>query len=87
VNLLPASWPADGPAPSCPPASVSVISLASLTPTPCVWKRTRLASTSYQTAVAFAAPHPLGGLEFTIASVRAAPGQFRETSRLSHSKI
>jgi hypothetical protein len=73
VNVLPASWPADGPVPICAPAAVSVISLASLTPTPFVWKRTHLASTSYVGAVAFAAPNSAGGLQYTIVNLSTGP--------------
>jgi hypothetical protein len=65
VHVLPAIWPADGPAPACSPV-VSVISLASLTPTPYVWKRTHLASTSYVVAIGLPAPHSGGGLQFNI---------------------
>jgi hypothetical protein len=60
LNVLPASWPADGPLPACPPP-VTVMSLASVAPTPFVWKATNLAGTSYGVGVRFVSASPAAG--------------------------
>ena len=62
-TVLPSAWPADG---STCPASMAPISLASISPTPFVWKTTHAASTSYQIGAAFGGSNPPGGLQFTV---------------------
>jgi hypothetical protein len=75
VNVLPASWPADGPAPACPPP-VTVMSLASISPTPFAWKASNLARTSYGVGVKFTSGSPAAGagLLFTIVDPGATTG-------------
>jgi hypothetical protein len=63
-TVLPAAWPGDGS--TCPAGLASNISLASLSPTPFVWKTTHAASTSYQVGVGFIGSRPGTGMEFKI---------------------
>jgi hypothetical protein len=66
VNVLP-SFPADGPAPTCPPA-LTLMSLASISPPTYTWKRSHIAATSYAVGVAFSGPASGAGLQFTVVS-------------------
>src|SRR5262249_41136311 len=69
VNVLPARWPADGPAPACA-SGLAVISLASINPTPLVWKLTNPDRTNFQLAIAFAGAYSPGGLSLKVVDPR-----------------
>jgi hypothetical protein len=63
LNVLPAAWPGDGRAPACPPP-VTVISLASISPTPFAWRAANAANaarTSYGVGATFASGSPAAG--------------------------
>ena len=65
VNVLPAQWPGDGPAPACV-SGLEVISLASIRPSPLAWKLTNPDKTNYQFATAFTGANSPGGLSVKI---------------------
>lgn len=67
VNVLPAQWPGDGPAPACG-SGLEVISLASIRPSPLVWKFMNPDETNYQFATAFTGVNSPGGLSVKIVS-------------------
>jgi hypothetical protein len=65
VNVLPAQWPGDGPAPACV-SGLEVISLASIRPSPLAWKSMNPDKTNYQFATVFTGVNSPGGLSVKI---------------------
>jgi hypothetical protein len=62
ISVLPAAWPADGPAPTCVPA-LTLLRLASINPTPFTWKSRNLDKTVYRLGARFAASIVEAGLQ------------------------
>ena len=62
-TVLPAAWPADGATCASP---VGAIALASIAPTPFVWKASHAASTSYTVAAKFTSPNGMAGMQLDV---------------------
>jgi hypothetical protein len=66
ISVLPAAWPADGPAPTCVPG-VEVLSLASINPSPFTWKSRNPDKTVYTFGARFGESLLVeGGLQFAV---------------------
>jgi hypothetical protein len=65
VNVLPVAWPADDPAPVCA-SGVPVVSLASINPSPLVWKLTNPGNTKYYLGAKFGGANASAGLQVSI---------------------
>jgi hypothetical protein len=73
ISVLPAAWPADGPAPTCVPA-VEVLSLASINPSPFTWKSRNLDKTGYDLSARFGQALLVeGGLFFKVVDPGGTP--------------